>query len=340
MKQYLRFDGSFVSRLGTAVTFDDTHADGAYKYMLSTKNENSETLYFNNNGSGRIVIDSWDTPDDGNRWLIEPVADFDPTEALTLAAKQTCTMTYEVQFDGQVVATATEEVAIGGALPATPASLTNGYIALAKSGTHPSTVTEDVTVAFTATWSGPFQFSKSVADAKWYNMHIRSGYYIGKQASEPYYPQQNAGDALKTDAYHWAFGGDPYHVKVYNRTTGFSETLAKDGDNAVMRAGDYSWDLLPNSDGFVLRETGTSYNCINQFGGNTGPLQFWNSTGSPTDDGSTFRVEEAQELYDGIGTVNREPLTVNQPIFNLSGQRLTKPQRGVNIVGGKKVVVR
>jgi len=28
------------------------------------------------------------------------------------------------------------------------------------------------------------------------------------------------------------------------------------------------------------------------------------------------------------------------PIYNLSGQRLTAPQKGVNIIGGKKVVVK
>ena len=30
----------------------------------------------------------------------------------------------------------------------------------------------------------------------------------------------------------------------------------------------------------------------------------------------------------------------NAQIYNLAGQRLSKPQRGINIVNGKKVVVR
>ena len=330
MKQYLLADGSFVSRLGSAITFDDSKADGEYKYMLSTQGTNGETWYFNNNGN--IVINSWDTPDDGNRWLIEPVADFDPTEALAMASNQTYIVTYEVLYDGKVVATATEEVASGNALPAPPTSLKNEYITLSKSGTHPTTVTQDVTVKFTATWNGPFEFSKNVSTAKWYNMTIRTNYYVGKQDSEPYYPTADADDELKTEAYHWAFGGDPYHVKVYNRTTGFSETLTKDGDNAVMRAGDYAWDLLPNADGFVLRETGTSYNCINQFGGNGGPLKFWDNSGSLTDDGSTFRVEEAQPLYDAIETLSSRQSVVDDTIlFNLNGQRINRLQRGVII---------
>lgn len=295
-KQYLQYDGSFVSRLGSSITFDDTHPDGEYKYMLMTKNDAGDTWYFNNNGN--IVINGWSTADDGNRWLIEPVADFDPTEALALADAQIFTVTYQVNYEGQVVATATAEVANGSALPDVPASLNNSFVTLTKSGTHPTTVTENVTVQYTATWNGPFQFTKTPDNAKWYNMHIRSGWYVGKQTSEPYSPIQNAGDELQTKEYQWAFGGDPYHVKVYNRTTGLSETLTKDGDNAVMRAGDYTWDLLPNSDGFVLRVTGTEDSCINQFGGGGGPLKFWTDVNSLTDDGSTFRVEEAGIMGD------------------------------------------
>ena len=202
-----------------------------------------------------------------------------------------------------------------------------------------SAARSSLVMAYTAKWNGPFQFTKTLDAAKWYNMHIRSGYYVGKQATEPYYPTQNAGDALKTKEYHWAFGGNPYHVKVYNRTTGFDETLTKDGDNAVMRAGDYSWDLLPNGDGFVLRVTGTENTCINQFGGNSGPLQFWTANGSLTDNGSTFRVEEAQDLDDAILSVHASD-TEAQTYYDLSGRRITKPTTGIYIRNRRKVVVK
>ena len=61
-----------------------------------------------------------------------------------------------------------------------------------------------------------------------------------------------------------------------------------------MREGVYTWTIGKNSDGFTLKETGTDYNCVNQNGGSTGPLQFWNSANSPADNGSTFRVTEVQ----------------------------------------------
>ena len=341
-KQYLLYDGSFVSRLGSPITFDDSQADGEYKFMLSTQNENGETWYFNNNGN--IVICDWGWADDGNRWLIEPVADFDPSEALALAGAQNFTVTYQVTYEGNVVATATAEVAKGNALPAVPASLNNSFVTLTKSGTHPTTVTKDVTVNFTATWNGPFQFTKTLNDATWYNMHIRSGWYVSKQASEPYYPAQVGETERLAPAYVWAFGGDPYHVKVYNLTTGLDETLAKDGENAVMRKGDYTWDLLPNSDGFVLRVTGTEDSCINQYGGANGPLKFWTDANSLTDDGSTFRVEDVTPLIDGIGTIQNLKFKMNNEadaMFDLSGRRITSPmQKGIYIKNRKKVIVK
>jgi len=95
VKQYLLADGSFVSRLGSPITFDDSKAEGEYKFMISTPGTNGETWYFNNN-NGNIDINSWGTPDDGNRWLIEScVLNIDLSEALALAAEQPVTITAE-----------------------------------------------------------------------------------------------------------------------------------------------------------------------------------------------------------------------------------------------------
>ena len=111
-------------------------------------------------------------------------------------------------------------------------------------------------------------------------------------------------------------------MKVYNYTTGFAETLTKDGENAVMRKGNYTWDLLPNNGGFVLRETGTDYCCINQYGGGGGPLKFWDDGNSPTDDGSTFRVEEAMDIVDGIESLTPALSKGEGEIYDLSGRKI------------------
>jgi len=42
----------------------------------------------------------------------------------------------------------------------------------------------------------------------------------------------------------------------------------------------------------------------------------------------------------GITSVTLEKETPNAPIYDLNGRRLTEPQKGINIIGGKKVVVK
>ena len=43
---------------------------------------------------------------------------------------------------------------------------------------------------------------------------------------------------------------------------------------------------------------------------------------------------------DGISEVQGAERMVNGSVYNLAGQRLSQPQRGINIVNGKKVVVK
>ena len=47
------------------------------------------------------------------------------------------------------------------------------------------------------------------------------------------------------------------------------------------------------------------------------------------------------EETNGIEAIrNSQLINGNEPIYNLNGQRLEQKQRGVNIIGGRKVVVR
>ena len=243
---------------------------------------------------------------------------------------------YELLYDGIVVATDTAEVAHGSLLPAPSDSLQNDFITLEKIDTHITEVRGDVTVRFNVKWNGPFEFSTDEATAKWYNLNINGGWYIGKQRGEPYNPKKDDGKLTQTAEFLWAFGGDPYHVKVYNYTTGFAETLAKDGKKAVMRKGDYTWDLLPNDGGFVLRETGTEYNCINQLGGAGGSLKFLDSAASLTDNTSTFRVDYAMDVVDGVEGLNPALFKGEGDIYDLNGRNLSSPgQKGVYILHKK-----
>ena len=214
-------------------------------------------------------------------------------------------ITYDYVYDGQVIHSETVQVVVGKSIPDAPLA-NNGFYTLEPIGELPETADSDCHVSYRIEWNGPFEFTTSLADAHWYNLTIRSRYHVRMSDTEPYYPQTVDEETLLQPEYQWAFGGDPLHIKVYNRHTGLDQVLTLDGQengnqvNAVMRPGDYSWQVRPNSDGFVLSPVNYPNICINQFGGSGGALQTWNSNSSPSDDGSTFRI--VQEIP--MGDVN------------------------------------
>ncbi len=332
-------NGQWVDYLGSPIYFDTYHPDDEYIFMITSTPVAGSTLWFNNSSSS-LVINTWDKPDEGNRWKIEEVADFDPTEAYRIANKNLYAVTTNLMYDGEVIASESKEMPYGASLPEPPSDWSTNFVMLKPVGTHPTSVTEETTVAYEAVWAGPFDFTSTLDDAHWYNMTIRTEYVVGKLETEPYYPVTvNDPDTLKLKEFQWAFGGNPYKIMVYNRSTGLDQTLTKDGDNAVMRPGKYLWELIPNQDGFVLRIEGTPSTCINQFGGKTGALQFWDSGRSLTDDGSTFRVTPAPELYDRIDVATTTAPSTT--IYDLSGRRLDHIRKpGIYIINGKKVVVK
>ena len=215
-------------------------------------------------------------------------------------------VTYDYVYEGQTIFSETIRAIVGSDLPASPQS-GNAFISLEPIGEVPEKVDGDCRVTYQVSWNGPFQFTRSMTDAHWYNMTIRSKYHVGMSDTEPYYPQIVDEETLLNPEYQWAFGGDPLNIKVYNRKTGFNEVLTLDGQengnqvNVVMRPGDYSWQVRSNSDGFVLSPPNYPNVCINQFGGSGGALQTWNNSGSRTDDGSTFRIIREVVLGDVNG---------------------------------------
>ena len=62
----------------------------------------------------------------------------------------------------------------------------------------------------------------------------------------------------------------------------------------------------------------------------------YTNTGSSTVKGFTFVFDEDDAT--AVEMVNGQSSMVNGPIYNLAGQRIQKMQKGINIVGGKKMV--
>lgn len=159
-------------------------------------------------------------------------------------------------------------------------------------------------VYFTATWNGPFKFSESYENAKWYNMTIRRDYYVAMDATEPYYPSVDK--ELEVEESLWAFlpdENDPFRVRVINHAAGPDMNLAQDGDYAVMRDYEFYWNIYGNNDGFVLSSEWDDGAWINQYGSNKGYLGFWYSWSARYDEGSTFRVNET-EYNEFLKTIN------------------------------------
>ena len=42
----------------------------------------------------------------------------------------------------------------------------------------------------------------------------------------------------------------------------------------------------------------------------------------------------------GVTNITLDKETTNAPVYDLNGRRLTEPQKGINIIGGKKVVIK
>ena len=112
-----------------------------------------------------------------------------------------------------------------------------------------------------------------------------------------------------------------YSVSDGTKTYTFYGTLA----HQAVTSGDFGWNA---STGAFSQASGSGVS-IDAFRG-----YIRSSSGSLARLNVNFDDETS-----GIETMNREPLTVNQT-YNLSGQRVSQPTKGLYIVNGKKVVVK
>ena len=143
-------------------------------------------------------------------------------------------------------------------------------------------------------------------------------------------------------------GGVPFVLKADGADDTFEIPFAEEESTTVPADNHLVGTLAPT---FVAQMNGDytnfayskSYECFVKLGdsGNTVPanrayLPINLGSGSPVK-AFTFEFSDA----DGIQSINNEQLTIdNSAIFNLAGQRLNKLQKGINIVNGKKVLVK
>ncbi|MBP3830071.1 MAG: hypothetical protein ILA06_07215 [Bacteroidaceae bacterium] len=305
--------------------------DGKYAVRATNAPYNNETSGWN------WIGNTYWTANEG------PVAEYswEPAYIWQLEKNTLVEIACNLVEDGEVTATETATVAVGFA-PVAPAAFKDKFHGLYSLTPDVEVVAKETTVVnFTPAWAGPFEFSESFEGAKWYNMTIRGSYYVAVDETEPYYPK--ADKTLNVAESQWAFKaveGEPFQIIVWNRAFDEGSSLSVDGDNVVMREGEAKWEIFGNGDGFVMRPVGGGENdWVNQNGGSSGPLQFWKNAAGKTDNGSTFRVEEAPDLYDAIHDVNADT-KVDGVIYDIAGRRVAQPTKGVFIINRKKVAVK
>lgn len=212
--------------------------------------------------------------------------------------KEPCTVTYVISDASGVIYTSEPfAVTAGETITALPSSLQRSYCTY--SDINQTMVKGENTINVTCTFTPPFTVSTSFADATWYYATIRGSKYLRaddskKDASSRY---QTSGTNEETDAYMWAFFGNPYALYIANMGQGngkylnagsvpnFVETNTPSTTTATL------WEAITNGNGFNLRSL-TKPNLYINDDANKGNLGYWNDTRGRTDDGGKWVVTE------------------------------------------------
>ncbi|MBR4130137.1 MAG: discoidin domain-containing protein [Bacteroidaceae bacterium] len=290
-----------------------------FMYYFVTENGNYGV---NTNGTGAlggIVINSWMNADAGNQYYMIEAADFDPANALKALDAQfhpQYSVIYKVKdaFDNIIFTSDPEPVEQGAVITTLPEKYHRTFYTYDEVNV---TITETggTDVVFTATWGGPFVISKDFESAHWYDMVMRSTWYVTsdvKDGDGAYKTQDKNSIGLGEPSYHWAFVGDGYNgFKIFNKAEGadksFGWTDAQQtnaGIPTIMdnNEGHHLWKIVASTstkvpaNSFCLNVPGTNL-YINQYGGAGGSVKFWNSTNNIGDDGSAFTVFDIPEDY-------------------------------------------
>lgn len=310
--KFLKADGTLASGvLGDPMDYRIIGTSG-YDHMLFIPSSN---FYFNAQNAGGYAINNWSTGDAGNRQKIEIVDDVDVYNAMNNIVNPSYLVTYVVKDEG------------GNTLfTSDPLSTTAG----AKITTLPSEYqrtfytynTLDLTISatntnaeYTATWVGPFEISDDYESAHWYDMAMRSTWYVttDNPNGDGSYNSVNANAmGLVTDSYQWAFIGNPYDgFQILNKAAGNGKSFGwtdanqtNQGIPTVMDDGEghHLWNIIASTNNtvpansFCLNVPGTNL-YINQYGGAGGSLKFWDSGNNVGDPGSAFTVFEIPDNF-------------------------------------------
>ena len=291
--------------LSASLPIDDIKVENVDGGKFYFKYDDSHNM--NIGGSKQLAPDGWSTKDGGNQYTLTEVADFDAKAALAIL-DNSCTITYNFTYNGNVVATQVTKITKGANYPAFT-SLPWGVAATVPTGTADADETVEIVCTVDASVL-PFVPSATYDDAnmKWYYLkfHSDNGYYLHHDEGQNHIDLgSKAIDNNNKDAYTWAFIGNPFEgYKIVNRAKGNGYILSSSTTMAGTTGSD-TWPIvteeaklpegnntywIPTSsshhtNGFFLAQKDYPANRMND----RGKLAYWTG-GAGT--GSTFWVEE------------------------------------------------
>ena len=282
------------------------------------------------------AVGNWNTLDPGNQFHIIAVEDMTPEQNAALQALMdnyfhpTSFATYVISDANGVIYTSEQFPAtIDETITELPATLQRDYCTYTVTPT--TIVSGNNTIPVTVAYTLPFTLSTSFTDATWYYATIRGSKYLRaddskKDASSRY---QTSGTNEETDAYMWAFFGNPYsYFYIANKAQGEGKYLYAGNAPEFQSLTDPTtldaalWVPSANGTGFSLRSV-TGANLYINDAGNTGCLGYWNSVNGATDDGSRWvvtKVPTEKEKFDAlIAQLEAIPFGTTVNTFTLTG---------------------
>ena len=238
-----------------------------YPWFFSFTNDKSAQ---NVNISSTLKVMTYNTFDEGNRWCIcEANTSYSvpatATSAITTYESAYTSVTYKLKYNGNVVATVEHpEEVVGTTVSAATifGELSEPEYSAYEDPDVATIAANTSEVNIDITWSGPFTFSTSYADATWYYLKLK-GEYLAYSTTAPYqfYTQEEA--VATADKALWAFVGDPYNgVRIINYAAGNGMYLNM-STTVQMTEGTYPkyslCEINKNSYGFTLNNDNAYY---------------------------------------------------------------------------------
>ena len=279
VNQYLTTSSPYLSDNASAWYYVNGVRSAGY-FVLSDANDNVGYPHLlNDNGNGGLA-----------KWYVDgnPGSYFEVEEVLPV-----CDVTYTYTYGGNNY-TETETQNIGAPV-SLPASIKFPYTNYSfDEDVVPDAGTATINVTVTG-FDLPFTVSADYENATWYYLQGHStfsNYYISTNENASKWETGKA----RTDAYRWAFIGNPIDgIKLINKASGDGKYLTDTNDATSMTTTATEWVLKRKTDSqFGLWST-LQNNYANCHGGG---VKYWSSF----DQGSTFWVEDASTSDNSLFT--------------------------------------